>query len=94
MRVYGNAELRQLGEMVTPFNALTPMQPDNDNWGVCSETKTPAEVMQWVRRRMARHCRELAANASLWHCPEHRLTRTITAAIEKCTLWHHYGVRG
>ena len=70
-----------------------PPTPGNDNWGVCSDWQTPAEVMQWLRQRKGRLSRELAADARLWACPEHRLTRTITLAIEKCALWHHYGVR-
>lgn len=94
MRIFGDAELLRLGEMVTPFHALTPMKPDNNNWLMCSERETPAEVMQWVKQRQARLRRELAKDARLWNCPEHRLTRTIADAIAKCTLWHHYGVRG
>lgn len=68
-------------------------EPDNDNWGTTSEEETPAEVLQWVRQRRKRHSRELIQNPGLWACVEHRLTRTITLAIEKCTRWHHYGER-
>lgn len=70
-----------------------PPPANNDNWGVASSWQTPAEALQWVRRRKLRLCRELSADARLWACHEHRLTRTIALAMEKCVLWHDYGIR-
>jgi len=74
-------------------NAHAPPKPDNDNWRLMDEWETPAEFMQWVRQEQERLTRELAANERLLTCPKHRLTREIRQAMEKCCLWHYYGVR-
>ncbi len=71
-----------------------PMPPrDNDNRRLMHDWQTPAEILQWIRQRKRRLHQEVAADARLWTCPEHRLTRSITLAMEKCALWHYYGVR-
>ena len=72
---------------------LPPATPDNNNWPLMEPGRTPAEFMQWVRREKDRLRRELAADPGLLACPDHRLTREITLAMEKCCLWHYYGVR-
>lgn len=72
---------------------ITPPVPDNDNWGVASSWQTPAEALQLIRRWKHRIRRELVSDPQLWRCPEHRLTRYIRYEMEKCALWHFYGVR-
>jgi hypothetical protein len=71
--------------------ANPPPKPDNDNWRLTD--KTPAEFMQWVRRRQERLRREMVADERLLACPEHRLTLDIALAMEKCCRWHYYGER-
>jgi hypothetical protein len=70
-----------------------PPTPDNDNWGLKEDCITPAEFMQWVKRTRAEMRGELQANSSLWQCPTHRRHRTVLDAMERCALWHYYGVR-
>ena len=73
----------------------TPPPPDNENLELLAGCgMTPAEVMQWARQRKQRLCRELAMDARLWTCPEHRRTWNATLGIEKLTLWQCYGVWG
>lgn len=67
--------------------------PDNDNWRLMPDWRTPAEFMQWVRQRKERLRRELAADFTLRACTEHRKTWDITLAMEQCALWHCYGIR-
>jgi hypothetical protein len=71
----------------------TPPVPHNDNWGVASSWETPAEALQTIRRWKREIQRELVRDPQLWACPEHRLTRYIRYEMEKCALWHYYGVR-
>jgi hypothetical protein len=77
-----------IGDTVSPTSTA-----DNDNWGVAAPWQTHAEAVQLIRRWKQRIWRELAANPTLWGCPEHRLTRHIRYSMEKCALWHYYGVR-
>lgn len=85
--------LELFGTEITITDELRQPQPENDNGGVAAEWQTPAEALQWVRRRKHRLCRELASDASLWTCTDHRLTRTIAIAMEKCARWQYYGER-
>lgn len=87
------AALELFGTSVTVDEELRLPQPENDNGGVAAPWQTPAEALQWVRRRKQRLCRELASDAHLWACIEHRLTRTIAIAIERCARWQYYGER-
>lgn len=73
--------------------ALTLATPANDNWGVCSDWQTPAEALQAIRRMKAALERKLAADFTLRQSPEYRQDWEIVVAMEKCALWHHYGVR-
>jgi hypothetical protein len=68
-------------------------KPDNDNWRLMADWKTPAEFLQWLRRTRAEMRRELAADFSLRNCPTHRRHWETLDAMEKCCLWHYYGVR-
>lgn len=70
-----------------------PPRPDNDNWRLMEEWMTPAELMQWIRRTRDEMRRELAGDDSLWHCPRHRRQRLSLDAMERCALWHYWGVR-
>ena len=65
----------------------------NDNLRLMPEWETPAEFMQWVRREKERLQREVEADPHLLTCPRHRRTREVRLAMEKCCLWHFYGVR-
>jgi hypothetical protein len=67
--------------------------PDNNNLRLMDESETPARFMRWVRQEEERLDRELTADHRLLSCPKHRLTREINRAMEKCCLWHFYGVR-
>jgi hypothetical protein len=71
----------------------TQLVPDNDNWRLMPDWRTPAEFMQWIRQDKERMRRELAADFRLRSCPQHRLDWEILIAMEKCALWHCYGVR-
>jgi hypothetical protein len=68
-------------------------KPDNDNWRLMPEWRTPAEFLQRVRREKERLRRELLADVRLLTCPTHRRTWSIRLAMEKCCLWHYYGLR-
>jgi hypothetical protein len=73
---------------------ISPLpKPDNNNWRLMEPWMTPAEFLQWVHREKEREQRQVAADPRLLACPKHRLTREITLAMEKCCLWHYYGVR-
>ena len=67
--------------------------PDNNNWRLMEEGKTPAEFMQWLKATREEMRRERAADPSLRHSPKHRRHWETLDAMEKCCLWHHYGVR-
>lgn len=72
---------------------LTPPVPANDNWGVASSWQTPAEALQQIHRMMDEVRRELAADFRLRGCPTHRRHWETLIEMEKCALWHYYGVR-
>jgi hypothetical protein len=74
-------------------DANPPPVPDNDNWRLMDDWQTPAEFMQWVSQRKERLRREVQADERLLACPDHRLTWDIALAMEKCCLWHYYGLR-
>lgn len=82
-----------LGTRCLVGEAVSPPPADNDNWRMMPEWRTPAEALQKIRRWKEQIWQELAADDRLWACPEHRLTRKITFAMERCALWHFYGVR-
>jgi hypothetical protein len=67
---------------------------DNDNWRLFDDWITPAEFMQWVRRRKEGLRRELAADFRLRSCPENRLTWDIAEAMERCGRQHYYRDKG
>jgi hypothetical protein len=66
---------------------------DNDNWRLMAEGRTPAEFMQWLKRKREELRRELAADFSLRNCPTHLRHWETLDAMEKCCLWHYYGQR-
>jgi hypothetical protein len=70
-----------------------PPAHDNDNWRLMPDWRTPAEFMQWIRRDKERLRRKLAADFTLRSNPQYRLDWDILIAMEKCALWHCYGVR-
>jgi hypothetical protein len=74
-------------------DANPPPKPHNDNWRLMPEWRTPAEFLQRVRREKDRLRRERLADARLLSSPEHRRTWSIRLAMEKCCLWHYYGIR-
>jgi hypothetical protein len=83
-----------LGTRLNAGDANPPPPPDNENLELMAGCKlTPAEVLQWVRRRKQRLCRELAMDAQLWHCPEHRRDWNASLGIEQLILWQCYGIR-
>ncbi len=73
--------------------AFAASTPHNDNWEIAGDDMTVAEALQLIRRWKRQSCRELAADPRLWACPEHRLTRNINYAMEKCARWVHYRER-
>jgi IS5 family transposase len=77
------------------FHEENPPMPDNENLRLLTDDDwmTPAEVMQWARRRKERLIRELAADARLWTCPEHRRTWNATLGIEQLTRRQCFAVR-
>jgi hypothetical protein len=81
------------GVRIMTGEAVTPPKPDNDNWHLAPDGRTPAELLQIIRRWKLQAHRELAADPKLWNCAEHRLTRSHYYAIEACALWHYYGGR-
>lgn len=81
------------GTRVITGGTNAPPKPPNDNWRLMPDWRTPAEFLQRVRREKDRLRRELAADARLLTCPEHRRTWSIRLAMEKCCLWHYYGIR-
>jgi hypothetical protein len=70
-----------------------PPPPGNENRHLLPDWMTPAEAIQWVRRRKGRLSRELADDARLWACPEHRRTWEATLGIEAMVLRRGPGVR-
>jgi hypothetical protein len=84
-----------LGTCVILGDSVPPRPPDNENLELMAGCKlTPAELLQWTRQEKARLGRELAKDARLWACPEHRRLWDETLELEKLTLWHCYGVWG
>jgi hypothetical protein len=74
-------------------DANPPPMPANSNGRLMEDWMTPAELLQWVRRTREEMRRELEADFSLRHCPKHRQDWESLHALERCTLWHYYGVR-
>ncbi len=68
-------------------------RPDNENKRLMEAWMTPAEFMQWVRQTRDTMRRELAADGSLRDSPKYRRDREVLNAMERCCLWHYYGVR-
>ena len=87
------AALDVFGTVCSVGETITPLTPDNDNWGLKEDWVTPAEFMQWVKRTRDEMRRELQADASLWECPKHRRHRTMLDAMERCALWQYYRAR-
>jgi hypothetical protein len=82
----------RLPHFVTGQAFVTPT-PANENLQLLLNCPlTPAEIMQWARRRKTRLSRELDADPRLWTCPEHRRDWNATVGIEKLTLWQCYGI--
>jgi hypothetical protein len=79
-----------IGIRITAGEAVSPPPADNTNWPLFPEWSTVEEFMQRNRRRKEQLSRDLADNPNLWECPEHRLTRKITLAMERCALWQYY----
>ncbi len=70
-------------------------EPDNDNLELLGDSvRTPAEWMQWAKRRKRRICRDLLADAQLWTCPEIWRDWHNTRGIEKLLLWQCWGIWG
>jgi hypothetical protein len=86
-------EVSILGTRFITGGACPPPRPDNDNLRLMADWMTPAELMQWIGRTREEMRRELAANFSLRNDPEHRKQWEALHAMERCALWHHYGVR-
>jgi hypothetical protein len=74
-------------------DAFQSPRRNNDNRRIKADWMTPAELLQWVRCTRVQMQRELAADFSLRHCPKHRATWESLHALERCALWHYYGVR-
>lgn len=70
-----------------------PPRPDNENKLLMEPWMTPAEFMQWLRQTREDMRRELAADFSLRHRPEYQREWEVLNAMERCCLWHYYGVR-
>ena len=81
------------GSSTVAGEAASPPEPANDNWGVASDWRTPAETMQMIRRMKDEMRRELAADFTLRACPEHRKYWEILIEMEKCARWQLYGER-
>jgi hypothetical protein len=77
---------------ITGGACLRP-RPNNDNLRLMADWMTPAEFMQWVNRTREEMRRELSADFSLRNDPEHRRQWDVLHAMERCALWHCYGVR-
>jgi hypothetical protein len=73
--------------------AIVPPAADNDNMQLMEAWMTPAEFLQWLRRTREEMRRELAADFSLRNCPKHRRHWDALSAMERCALWHYYGMR-
>jgi hypothetical protein len=70
--------------------ATPPPPPDNDNWRLMEEWRTPAELIQWIRRTQEEMRQELIDDASLFRCPKYRRHWNSLRAIERCARWHYY----
>jgi hypothetical protein len=68
--------------------------PDNENLTLMSDSfpLTPAELVQWARRKKKRLSRKLAADPRLWNCSEHRRDWNAADGIEQVTLRQCFGV--
>lgn len=88
-------QIRLIGIRITAGEAVSPPEPDNDNLRLLTEDDwmTPAELMQWARQEKRRLVRDLAADARLWACPEHRRDWNETLGIEQITRRQYYGER-
>jgi hypothetical protein len=62
----------------------------NDNLFLMHEWRTPAELMQRIRRWRDELRRELAADFTLRACPKHRKRWDELNAMEACCRWHHF----
>ena len=82
-----------LGTRFVSGEGFTPPVSANENLLLMPDWQTPAELLQWIRQDKERMRRELAADFRLRSCPKHRLHWDVLIAIERCTLWHCYGVR-
>lgn len=58
----------------------------NENQRLLPDWMTPAELFQWISQEKLRLSREVAADASLWACPEHRREWDATLGIEQIAL--------
>ena len=82
-----------LGTRFITGEACRPRKPNNENLRLMEDWMTPAEFMQWVHRTREEMRREIAADFSLRNDPEHRRQWNVLHAMERCALWHYYGVR-
>lgn len=73
-------------------DGFTPPTPDNENL-VLSETRTPAEALQVIRRIKREMCGELEADPRLWNCPKHRVMREEARGVEQMALRHFSRVK-
>lgn len=73
--------------------AVNPPEHDNDNRIIGPEWQTPAETIQAIRRARREMFLELLADFRLRHCPDHRRYWELAIEMEKCALWHYYGIR-
>ncbi len=83
---------RSLPRILTGDAFRTP-EPDNNNWMLKPDWRTPAEFTQWVNREKARLRARLAADPGLLNDRKFRLDWDVTIAIERCAAWHLYGRR-
>jgi hypothetical protein len=68
-------------------------EPDNENLELLGDFyMTPAELMQWAKRRKRRICRDLVADALLWRCPEIWRDWHNTRGIEQLLLRQCWGI--
>ena len=87
------ATLDCFGTRLCAGEGWAPKPHNNDNLRLMEDWMTPAEFMQWVRRNREEMRRELAADFTLRFDPVHRKDWVALAAMERCCLWHYYGVR-
>jgi hypothetical protein len=86
--------LNIFGTRIMTGDAFALPTPDSDNSVLLGDNGiTPAEWMQWAKRRKKRICRDLAADPRLWTCPELWRDWNATIGIEKLLLWQCWGIR-